>query len=139
MSACLYDITERQLHNNSARGINIQLHAHQSHINNCWGINCVVIPTPMVEFLIQRGPKSAQNLLRSSRNHSLKEFFRGRPRRGATLLYFTSSSAPDPLFKGSKARILTLRVGNSPSVFVWYCSCIKNPLPKSLSRCFRLS
>ena len=29
--------------------MNIQLHAHQLHINNCWGINCVIIPAPMVQ------------------------------------------------------------------------------------------
>ena len=46
--SCLYDISERQLHNNNARGINIQLHTHQLHIKNCWGINCVIIPAPMV-------------------------------------------------------------------------------------------
>ena len=38
---CLYHISERQLHN--------QLHAQLLHINNCWGINCVIIPAPMVE------------------------------------------------------------------------------------------
>ena len=46
--SCLCDISERQLHNNNARGINSQLHARQLHINNCWGINCVIIPAPMV-------------------------------------------------------------------------------------------
>ena len=46
--SCLYYITERQLHNKNARGINIQLHAHQLHISNCWRINCVIIPAPMV-------------------------------------------------------------------------------------------
>ena len=28
--------------------MNIQLHAHHLHNNNCWGINCVIIPAPMV-------------------------------------------------------------------------------------------
>ena len=46
--SCLYDLSERQLHNNNARGINIQLHAHRLHIDNCWGVNCVIIPAPMV-------------------------------------------------------------------------------------------
>ena len=46
--SCLYDITEWQLHHNNARGINIQLRAHQLHINNYWGVNCVIIPAPMV-------------------------------------------------------------------------------------------
>ena len=45
---CLCDISERQLHNKNARGINIQLHAQQLHINNCWGANCVILPAPMV-------------------------------------------------------------------------------------------
>ena len=45
--SCLYDITERQLHNNNARGMNIPLHAHQLRINKCWGINCVIIPAHM--------------------------------------------------------------------------------------------
>ena len=44
----LYDIYERQLHNNNARGINIQLHAHQLHNNNRWGVNCAILPAPMV-------------------------------------------------------------------------------------------
>ena len=50
--SCLYDITERQLHDNNARGINIQLHAHLLHINNCCGINCVIIPATMVYIYI---------------------------------------------------------------------------------------
>ena len=37
----------RQLHNHNARGIDIQLHAHQLHDKNCWGINCVIIPAPL--------------------------------------------------------------------------------------------
>ena len=45
---CLYYTTERQLHKHNARGIHIQLHAHQLHNNNCWAINCVIIPAPMV-------------------------------------------------------------------------------------------
>ena len=46
--SCLYYITESQLHSKNAQGINIQLHAHQLHNNNCWGVNCVIIPAPMV-------------------------------------------------------------------------------------------
>ena len=48
--SCLYLITGRQLHNNNARAINIQLHTHtrQLHNNNCWGVNSVIIPAPMV-------------------------------------------------------------------------------------------
>ena len=38
------------------------------------------------------------------------EFFRGRPRGGATTLLLSFPSAPDPLFKASKAPFLTLRV-----------------------------
>ena len=50
LPVCPYDISERQLHNNNARGTNIQLHAHQLQINNCWGINCVTIPAPIVNL-----------------------------------------------------------------------------------------
>ena len=51
VSACLAsidDITEKQLHNNNARGVNIPLHAHtgQLHNHNCRGINFGRIPTP---------------------------------------------------------------------------------------------
>ena len=41
-----HDITERQLHNNNARGVNIQLHAHQLHNTNHWEIHCAIIPAP---------------------------------------------------------------------------------------------
>ena len=57
LPVCLYDISERHLHNNNARGINIQLHAHQLHINNCWGINCVIIPARMVNRCLIIGQK----------------------------------------------------------------------------------
>ena len=62
VSACLACmISERQLHNNYARGIYIQLHAHQLHINNCWGIinNRVIIPAPMVNMLEAPAPGTA--------------------------------------------------------------------------------
>ena len=36
--SCRYDITERHLHNNNAREISIQLHAHQLRNNHCWGV-----------------------------------------------------------------------------------------------------
>ena len=49
-SPCLASMIsrKRQLQNNNARGIKIQLHAHQLHNNNRWGINCAVIPAPGV-------------------------------------------------------------------------------------------
>ena len=69
--SCLYDSTERQLHNNNGRGISIQVHAHQLHINNCWGINCVIIPAPMVilKYYV------CKNCFFFTRNSSRKPFF----------------------------------------------------------------
>ena len=37
-----------KLYNNNAPGVNVQLHAHQLHNNNIWGINRVIILAPMV-------------------------------------------------------------------------------------------
>ena len=37
--------------------MNIKLHAHQMHNNNCWGINCTIVPTPMV---LQLWPEGAE-------------------------------------------------------------------------------
>ena len=55
VSVCLASILSQKgklLRNHNARGINIQLHAHQLHNKNCWGINCVIIPAPMLVSIV---------------------------------------------------------------------------------------
>ena len=66
---------------------------------------CLKLRKAQSPTLHELGPaKSPKNAEKNRSLATFIEFFKGRPR------YFSFPSAPDPLFKGSKAPFLTLRV-----------------------------